>query len=278
MFKKVLAVALFLSMILTMVSVANAEDGKVASGVQAVVVYSVDNNILEYAEIIPDDGSTFGVLIPGTLDKYGDKIDDVLSVKGPYAELEGRTFQVAIVFDGIVDIAGGDALALNSSYLKADRFETTVDGLNSVLFTTFSIPHGNNVWGGNTYQLHFLQANAARSFDFSFEIKFVDTAEGSLKFNADERVEAAEVLDMLDVDFYALGDYGTSDFEYANAVVKVSTKLNVRAGASIDSAVVQQLSNGTGVYIIDYIGNWYEIVDTDGVTVGFVFDKYIELL
>ena len=108
MFKKVLAVALFLSMILTMVSVANAEDGKVASGVQAVVVYSVDNNILEYAEIIPDDGSTFGVLIPGTLDKYGDKIDDVLSVKGPYAELEGRTFQVAIVFDGIVDIAGGE--------------------------------------------------------------------------------------------------------------------------------------------------------------------------
>lgn len=308
MLRKVLSVVLFAAMLFSLVTVANAADEdttalgaiasepKVASGVACVVVYNAENMVAEFAEITaPDDvdGTSVGVMVPGLLDKYGVEYDNLITITGAYETMADNEFEVAIIFDGIIDFDGGDALALNGSYLSSSQIDemidVTVDGQNTILYTKYYLPKKDDVFNSSDYQLYFVQNGAARKFDFDFTVEYVDKALPSSAFAGDVDWD---LFDLMGIEFVVVEEDvaddavvveetvvvdPTVDFEYANAVVTAS-RLNVRSQPSVDSSILLKLDNGDGVFVAGSEGNWYLIVDTDGDPVGYVFNKYISLL
>jgi tungstate transport system substrate-binding protein len=59
-----------------------------------------------------------------------------------------------------------------------------------------------------------------------------------------------------------------------NALVKVSTSLNVRSGPSLDKTILTTLKNGIKLTILEQAGSWYKVKLASG-KLGYVFGKYL---
>ena len=59
--------------------------------------------------------------------------------------------------------------------------------------------------------------------------------------------------------------------------IKPGSNLNVRAGASTSSPVLELVQNGKILYTRELLGDWYHVVDPDNMINGFVNKKYFVL-
>ncbi len=291
MTKKILAVVLFATMLLSLAAVANAADPipaeQKATAVAFVALTNSDPAQVATAAITPP-GSTIGVLAPGLS-------DDTITITGLSGSIANKNYKIAIVLNGLLDLER-DAVSINNYYYDfdgddKDNVSVSSDGRYTIVYATYSFDKISdyNMDRSNSrgYDVHIVKDGAVK-FDYSFTVKYVDKS-----FTEDA------LLGVVDSNYTTLlGDFNLSiatpvvpadedtasepssdgiDYSEANAIVTAS-RLNVRASASASSSILLTLNNGDGVYVKATVGNWSLIVDDAGNEFGYVFTKYIKAI
>lgn len=284
MSKKILSVVLFAAMMLSMVSVANAADPVAAELKPTKLLYvAVSNSNADDAAnvTIAPPGSLVGIMLPGVYDK------DEITITGKFDDIINREFEVAIVLNGLLDTRNNniDKVWVNDTWVDISKPEVcgvTDDGLHSIIYTKFYLSWNRYMDDMSSDKQFFVKVvkDGGSSFDFKFKINYVDDSfTAGLKAGIDYEDYSTNVGDVL---FYVepafdvvAGDDADVDYTVANAIVDVNTKLNIRSGPGTNFAVIGQLDDADGVYVLSVDGNWAALADDDGVLAGYVHTRYL---